>query len=753
MGNVVRTPVLASAAFLAIALLACGVVPAQQEPVIKVSVNSVLVPVVVRDSQGRAIGDLKQSDFQLFEKNRSLTITSFTVERRAANAPDAGLEASTSVTTPPPVQVAANTSHRFIVFLFDDLHMAPEDLVPMKNAANRIVAETLRAGDSASVLSIMGRDDSGVTTDRAHLTEAIAKIQSFRSPYRLDPHACPNMDVMHADLIENRHDDRTLQNAIDETIVCAHLEPIMRQQAEAMVHTADDRVLSLGEQDIRLTYHYLRELVKRMAELPGERTVVYLSPGFYTEMPEALVLQSQVIEAAARANVTISTLDARGLYTVAPKADEEFGGNQKETRQRIRKQVESATSIDDVLSGLADATGGSYFHNSNDIEGGLRRLSAATEYVYLLEFSLDDTKPDGQYHALKVKVDRDHVQVQNRRGYFAPRTEKLKAMMADTKATEPVATSAPKAIETRQAAPQTVDVAPATPAATPPAPSASAASVTATAETATQPQSNPNPASADNSDSDSGPDAIAEAEARDTGVPVPTNTAPSTHESAATYAPATPAKIKALYWNPPDLIPANRTASMHPECELDEVLAQAAARATRTGRQSSEFHGARTCRLPGAGRRCGTNRQRHRRFRLQRRFGSTHRRIQGFGRCASPRWQPPLPCRFAKYRTARDGADFSSGVSGELRNALRRRSALEGAGRVAGYGAPTQRPARSHGDVQRGEWSCRIPRPSKGRAWIDQETGEIIHLEIGLMHPILPVGVDGLVFSRSTTRR
>src|ERR1700684_3276024 len=139
MGNVVRTPILASAPFLAIALLACSVVPAQQEPVIKVSVNSVLVPVVVRDSQGRAIGDLKQADFQLFEKNRSLTITSFTVERRAANVSDAGLEASTSVTTPRSVQVAANTSHRFIVFLFDDLHMAPEDLVPMKNVANRIV--------------------------------------------------------------------------------------------------------------------------------------------------------------------------------------------------------------------------------------------------------------------------------------------------------------------------------------------------------------------------------------------------------------------------------------------------------------------------------------------------------------------------------------------------------------------------------------------------------------------------------------
>jgi VWFA-related protein len=746
MGNVVRIPVLASAAFLAIALLACGVVPAQQEPVIKVSVNSVLVPVVVRDSQGRAIGDLKQSDFQLFEKNRSLTITSFTVERRAANAPDAGLEASTSVTTPPPVQVAAKTSHRFIVFLFDDLHMAPEDLVPMKNAANRIVAETLRAGDSASVLSIMGRDDSGVTTDRAHLTEAIAKIQSFRSPYRLDPHACPNMDVMHADLIENRHDDRTLQNAIDETIVCAHLEPIMRQQAEAMVHTADDRVLSLGEQDIRLTYHYLRELVKRMAELPGERTVVYLSPGFYTEMPEALVLQSQVIEAAARANVTISTLDARGLYTVAPKADEEFGGNQKETRQRIRKQVESATSIDDVLSGLADATGGSYFHNSNDIEGGLRRLSAAPEYVYLLEFSLDDTKPDGQYHALKVKVDRDHVQVQNRRGYFAPRTEKLKAMMADTKATEPVATSAPKAIETRQAAPQMVDVAPATPTATPPAPSASAASVTASAETATQPQSNPNPASADNSDSDSGPDAIAEAEARDTGVPVPTNTAPSTHESAATYAPATPAKIKALYWNPPDLDPGKQDSVDASECELNEVLAQAATRANALVSNLQNFTAQEhvVYRVLGGGAQqlgsgIGDFNYNAALVRHTEGFKVSETRVAENGShplpVASKNIGLPemalifLPELQPNYEMHCGGAVLWQGQAAWLVTLRQRKDRPD---HTATFSA-------ANGDV--------YPAPLKGRAWIAQDTGEVIHLEIGLMHPVLPVGVMGWFLS------
>jgi VWFA-related protein len=753
-----RTPVRAVVCFLAIAFLAPTAISAQQEPkqqeptlvgpVIKVNVNSVLVPVVVRDSQGRAIGDLKQPDFQLFDKNRSLTITGFTVERRAANASDAGLEPSTSVAAPPPPQTAANTSHRFIVFLFDDLHMAPEDLVPMKNAANRVVAETLRAGDSASVLSIMGRDDSGVTTDRARLTEAIAKIQSFRSPYRLDPHACPNMDVMHADLVENRHDDRTLQNAIDETIVCAHLEPIMRQQAEAMVHITDDQVLGLGEQDIRLSYHYLRELVKRMAELPGERTVVYLSPGFYTEMPEALVLQSQVIEAAARANVTISTLDARGLYTVAPKADEEFGGNQKETRERIRKHVESAISVDDVLSGLADATGGSYFHNSNDIEGGLRRLSAAPEYVYLLEFSLDGTKPDGEYHALKVKIDRDHVQVQNRRGYFAPKSEKLKAIMADTKATEPAAPSTPKAIATQQSAiAQTADVAPATPAAKPPALSSSAPSATATAETATQPQSNPNPASADNSDSDSGPDAIAEAEAREMGVPVPTNTAPpSTHESASTRAPATPAKTKALYWNPPDLDPGKQDSVDASECELNDVLAQAATRANELVSNLQNFTAEEhvVYRVLGGGAQqlasgIGDFNYNAALVRHTEGFKVSETRVAENGShplpVASKNIGLPemalifLPEIQPNYQMHCGGAVLWQGQAAWLVTLRQRKDRPDN---TATFSA-------ANGDV--------YPAPLKGRAWIAQETGEVIHLEIGLMHPVLPVGVMGWFLS------
>jgi VWFA-related protein len=81
---------------------------------------------------------------------------------------------------------------------------------------------------------------------------------------------------------------------------------------------------------------------------------------------------------------------------------------------------------ENVMAEFADGTGGTYFHNSNDLEGGFKRLTTAPEYVYLLEFSLKDVKPDGTYHRLKVKVDRDGLKVQARQSYFAPKAAKQK---------------------------------------------------------------------------------------------------------------------------------------------------------------------------------------------------------------------------------------------------------------------------------------------------------------------------------------
>lgn len=78
------------------------------------------------------------------------------------------------------------------------------------------------------------------------------------------------------------------------------------------------------------------------------------------------------------------------------------------------------------MSELANGTGGTFFHNRNDLDNGLRELTEAPECIYVLELSLDGVKQNGTFHKLKVKVDRKGVQVRARTGYFMPNATKRK---------------------------------------------------------------------------------------------------------------------------------------------------------------------------------------------------------------------------------------------------------------------------------------------------------------------------------------
>ena len=758
-----RTPVRAAVFFCATAFLALGSVPRQQKPtkqeatqigpVIKVSVNSVLVPVVVRDSQGHAVGGLTKEDFQLFDRNKPLEITGLTVEHRAPT-PTGALStpsnpAATPSSSPAAVASPATPSDRFVVFLFDDMHISAPDLSPLRVAAKKVLNESLRTGDYGSVLSIVGQKDSGVTNDRARLETTIDGLTAERSPYRLADHECPHVDYYHGDLIENKHDERAFNVAVDETMTCARLSPDMRVMAERMTNEAAHRAVALGDQDMRVWYIYVREVVRKMVNLPGQRTLVLISPGFFTETPEALVLQNQVIEAAARANVTINALDARGLFTYAPKAEDDFYGNQKETTERIRSHVESLIVTDAVMAALSDATGGTFVHNSNDLEGGLWRLSAAPEFLYLLEFSLANAKADGEYHPLKVKVDRDHVQVQSRRGYFSPSSARLKKMMADSDVTAPAAPITPKPLEPRQSpATQSAEVAPSTIApaqnSSPPAAATPAPQTTATASDAMPPAANSAAASADSGDTDSGPDAIAEAEARETGIPVPTNTTPpaSGHESGATRTLAAAAKTKPLYWNPPDLDPGKQDRVDASECELNEVLAQAATRAKELVSNLQNFTAQEhlVYRVLGGGaQQLGSGisdfNYNAALVRQTEGFKVSETRVEHEGGRPIPSTSQSiglpemalifLPEIQQNYEMHCGGAVLWQGQAAWLVTLRQRKDRPDHTATFTG----------SNGDV--------YPAPLKGRAWIAQDSGEVVHLEIGLMHPVLPVGVMG----------
>jgi len=200
----------------------------------------------------------------------------------------------------------------------------------------------------------------------------------------------------------------------------------LRTVAERLAEAAAIQALAVGEQDVQVALASVKDYVRRMATLPGQRTLILVSPGFLTLTSQALADESQIMDAAAESNVTISALDARGLYVTEIDASERGGGSSFSTRLKSEYRRNSMSLNENVMAELAAGTGGTYFHNSNDLEDGFRRLTAAPEYLYLLEFSAGNVKQNGSYHRLKVKIDQEGLTLQSRKGYFAPKPPKMK---------------------------------------------------------------------------------------------------------------------------------------------------------------------------------------------------------------------------------------------------------------------------------------------------------------------------------------
>jgi VWFA-related protein len=409
--------------------------PTQETPVpagtakIEVQVDSVLIPVVVRDAKGRAVGNLKKEDFQVFDQEKPRAISGFSIQQRAATAGNAASAEPSPVAPsgPPAPSRPPSAPNRFIVFLFDDMHLDVGDLMRVRKVGAEVLAGSLADSDVAALVTVSG-SNTGLTRDRTKLQEALAKLQA-RDLYRHVGRECPDIDYYRADRILNKHEPMALEQAIQDDMTCENRierNQANRDLAQKAVASASLRALELGDQDVRTTLGFLAEIVRRMGQLPGQRALILISPGFLTITPEAMSEKSQLMNFAAQSNVTISTLDARGLYTDIPGASELGSGSTMTLMQgqQLEYKAGEASLNGEIMGELADGTGGTYFHNSNDLGAGLRRLTDGPEYLYLLEFSLDEVKRDGAYHRLRVKVDQNDLRLQARRGYFAPKQVK-----------------------------------------------------------------------------------------------------------------------------------------------------------------------------------------------------------------------------------------------------------------------------------------------------------------------------------------
>jgi VWFA-related protein len=140
-------------------------------------------------------------------------------------------------------------------------------------------------------------------------------------------------------------------------------------------------------------------------------------------------------EDANRSNITFYAIEPRALVTDA--------GAEKAAGRR--DPVTSVASRQDSLRFLADNTDGSVVANSNSLDAQIARIVDDASSYYLLTYVSSNTKLDGRFRAVSVRVKRDGVRARVRRGYRGPTADDLVSSSAGSSRDRVAAATSPSA--------------------------------------------------------------------------------------------------------------------------------------------------------------------------------------------------------------------------------------------------------------------------------------------------------------------
>ncbi len=391
-------------------------------PTFRVSVNLVPVSVVTRDGGGHAVGTLAKENFRLFDERKPQVISRFSVERRENLADKqargqntdqaADMESSNGARENRPAQNAPN----HVALLFDDLHAVAADLTNVREAATRRLG-ALQPHDSVALFTTFGDVTLDFTTDREKLRAALQALTAHATP----GWNCPAMDYFEADQIVNHGNSDASSVAIQDALSCGYSGTAQMKGTSAMAEKlAMSRALEVavsGRVSSDRALGVLHDVIVRTAAITGRRTIVLISPGFLTATPDAEEKAMAIIDIAVKAGIVINAFDLSGVPGTGVDLT-----NPGDSLAHLDLDRQDANARNELMADLAYGTGGTFFHNNNDLNEGFRQTSEIPEYVYVLGFS--PQKLDGKFHRLKVSLSgREKLTVQARPGYYAIKPE------------------------------------------------------------------------------------------------------------------------------------------------------------------------------------------------------------------------------------------------------------------------------------------------------------------------------------------
>ena len=382
--------------------------PPRSDQVIRARVDLVTTDVIVRDSSGQFVADLKKEDFEVYEDDVKQDVVSFMLSHggrifNVAAPPAPVAEEGIILPAPRPTNDAAG---RIFLIFVDDLHLDFRNTPRIRELFKKVAKELIHEGDMFGIVST-GPSSIAIdmTYDRRRLDEAIKKI----SGAGLAP-----KDIL--DVPEG-----------------AQGPPEVRYRAHVAFSTAYDIMQKLQQvQNRRKAFIYvsngydfnpfattrekqLKEKYGRPSSdndgdgnpdpddnpfLRDRTTNVFHEADLASELAE-------LTRAANRANASIYTIDPRGLVGM-PDLDEQI--DMVEWQDYVR-------SSQDSLRVLAELTGGIAVVNQNDFDKALKRIDNETSDYYVIGYYSNNPDPTKRRRRIEIKLKRPNLNLRYRTEY------------------------------------------------------------------------------------------------------------------------------------------------------------------------------------------------------------------------------------------------------------------------------------------------------------------------------------------------
>jgi VWFA-related protein len=165
------------------------------------------------------------------------------------------------------------------------------------------------------------------------------------------------------------------------------------------------------------------DIAHSLAYINEKKSLLYFSGGIQRDGIENQASLHAAINASVRANMSIYSVDARGLEAISPLGDASTGslrGTGAYNGAALQNNLDSNFNTQEVMATLSSDTGGKAFFDSNDFSPAFQRIQQDTSAYYVIGFRSTNPVRDGHYRRLTIKINQPNVKIEYRPGYYAP---------------------------------------------------------------------------------------------------------------------------------------------------------------------------------------------------------------------------------------------------------------------------------------------------------------------------------------------